>query len=325
MRVVVTGGAGFIGSHVVDALVARGDTVLVIDDLSTGERENVNHKARLVEMRVQDPAVRAVVEGFRADALVHCAAQTSVPRSWEDPLEDADANVKGIVNVLEACVAASCKRVVYLSSAAVYGEPEYLPIDEEHPIRPTSPYGVSKYTGEVYLRAYAERYALSAHALRCSNVYGWRQKAGIDGGVIACFVEALRMNCAAEATLRVFGDGQQTRDFIFVGDVSDAVLTTLALDASRGLFTPLNVSTSTEVSVNELVHTLCAAAGHRRLGVAHEPERPGDLRRSCLSNRNSLRLLGWRPRVTLREGLTRLVGNRPDEELIGVPTARESR
>jgi len=253
---------------------------------------------------VQDPAARGVLKEFRPDALVHCAAQTSVPRSWQDPLADADANVSGIINILEACIAASCKRVVYLSSAAVYGEPEYLPVDEEHPIMPASPYGASKYAGELYLQAYAVRYGLSGFAVRCSNVYGPRQKPGLDGGVVAAFLDAVRhgLERRTRPIVHVFGDGRQTRDFIWVSDVAGAICCGLGRASSLPGIQPLNVSTGVETSVDSLIDRVRRSV----LGgveVVYQPGRPGDLRRSSLNHDRAWRLLGWRPRMCFEDGL----------------------
>jgi UDP-glucose 4-epimerase len=286
VRAVVTGGAGFIGSHVVDALVARGDEVTVIDDLSTGRREFVNDAATLVVHDIREP--------FEADADVvyHLAAQADVGTSMERPGFDAAVNVIGTVNALEAARAADAGFVFSSTGGAIYGDVE-RPASEDAERRPVSAYGVAKLAAEAYIEGWNRIHGSSHVVLRFANVYGPRQSAALEGGVVAIFMERL---ARGDETV-VYGDGEQSRDFVYVGDVVDAVLAGAAADG--GTF---NVGTGIETTVNEL-HRLCAVA----VGVDAEPRhvapRAGDARRSVLDVALAAAHLGWRPQVTLDEGL----------------------
>lgn len=288
MRAVVTGGAGFIGSHLVDALVARGDEVTVIDDLSTGRREFVNEAATLVVHDVREP--------FEADADVvyHLAAQADVGTSMERPGFDAAVNVIGTVNALEAARAADARFVFSSTGGAIYGDVE-RPASEDAELRPVSAYGVAKLAAETYIAGWNRIHGSSHVVLRFANVYGPRQSAALEGGVVAIFMERL---ARGDETV-IYGDGEQSRDFVYVGDVVAAVLAGAA--AHGGTF---NVGTGIETTVNEL-HRLCA----RTVGVDAEPRhlapRAGDARRSVLDVALAGTALGWRPDVTLDEGLRR--------------------
>ena len=285
MRAVVTGGAGFIGSHVVDALVARGDEVLVLDDLSTGRRDWVNAAA---ELRVHD--IREPYD-LEVDVVFHLAAQADVGTSMERPGFDAEVNVVGTVNTLEA--ARGCAAAVVFSSTggAIYGDVE-RPATEDTPRRPVSAYGIAKLAAEAYLEGWNRIHGTRHSVLRFANVYGPRQSAALEGGVVSIFMERLR---TGEETL-VFGDGEQTRDYVYVGDVVEAVL------ASVGRGGVYNVGTGAETTVNEL-HRLCADVA----GVDREPRhlepRAGDARRSVLDASFAERELGWRARTPLAAGL----------------------
>ena len=289
MRAVVTGGAGFIGSHVVDALVARGDEVTVVDDLSTGRRELVHEAATLVVHDVREPFDVA------ADVVYHLAAQADVGTSMERPGFDAAVNVVGTVNALEAARAAGARVVFSSTGGAIYGEVVDRPADEDAERRPVSAYGIAKLAAETYVEGWNRIHGTGHVVLRFANVYGPRQSAGLEGGVVAIFMERL---ARGEETL-VFGDGEQSRDFVYVGDVVAAVLA--GTGAAGGTF---NIGTGVETSVNDL-HRLCAQA----LGVEAEPRhlaaRPGDARRSVLDVARADRGLGWRPQVSLEEGLRR--------------------
>lgn len=298
MKVLVTGGAGFIGSHIVDLLVESGFRVSVVDDLSTGRFENVNPGVNFYRIGVESGDFGEVIARERPDAVVHQAAQVDVQRSLREPLADAEINILGAVNLLEACRRYNVSKVVYASSAAVYGNPAYLPADEKHPVKPQSPYGASKYTVEHYLRIYCEVYGVRYTVLRYANVYGPRQDAGGEGGVVAIFVDKL---LSAEAP-KIFGDGEQTRDFVFVKDVAAANLA--ALHRGDGLI--LNVSTGAMLSVNSLFHTIKNITGSR-LSPVYCPPRPGDITYSCLANENAREALEWRPRYSLEEGLRETV------------------
>lgn len=294
MKVLVTGGAGFIGSHVVDLLVESGHDVLVVDDLSSGLKANVNPRARLEIEAVESPRLAGVFQDFAPDCVVHCAAQTSVAVSWREAQKDATVNISGSVNVISNCLRCDTRRVIYCSSAAVYGNPITVLLDENHPTNPISPYGISKLAVEHYLRAYSLNNGLGFAALRFANVYGPRQKAELEGGVIAIFLEQL----AVGRTPVVYGDGTQTRDFVFVGDVARAVVE--AANSTKNFVA--NVSTGSEISVNGLLELLA-----RRTGLDFKPEygppRSGDIKRSCLDNSRIKSLLGWTPRTGLDEGL----------------------
>jgi UDP-glucose 4-epimerase len=223
LKVMVTGGAGFIGSHVVDMLVSAGYRVSVVDDLSTGRFENINPGVNFYRVKIEGDDFGRVVERERPDAVIHHAAQVDVARSMNEPLKDAGINVLGSVNLLENCRRYRVGKVIYASSAAVYGSPAYLPVDEGHPVAPQSPYGVSKHTVEHYLRIYQEVYGVRYTVLRYANVFGPRQDASGEGGVVAIFIDCLLKG----KRVKIFGDGRQTRDFVYAGDVACANLAAL--------------------------------------------------------------------------------------------------
>jgi UDP-glucose 4-epimerase len=303
-RVLVTGGAGFIGSHVAEAYLARGDRVWIVDDLSSGKLENVPEGAELVRMDIGDPALDELfrkVGGF--DIVNHHAAQIDVRRSVADPRADARINIDGLLNVLECARRHGVGRVIFVSSGGVvYGEPACRPTPETAPKLPRSPYGVTKLAGEQYLYYYAQVHGLEYAALRYSNVYGPRQDPHGEAGVVAIFSSRLRDG----QPITIYGDGEQTRDYVYVGDVvranllvSDVALPPAVDLDSRGF----NVGTGRETSVNELARVLMEAAG-RDAEVRYAAARPGELLHSCLDN-TRLRQLGWEPAVSLREGLAR--------------------
>jgi UDP-glucose 4-epimerase len=286
VRVAVTGGAGFIGSHVVDALVARGDEVVVIDDLSTGRREFVNDAATLVEHDVTEPF------HVDADVVYHLAAQADVGTSMERPQFDATVNVVGTVNALEAARIAGARLVFSSTGGAIYGEVE-RPAPEDAERRPVSAYGIAKLAAETYVAGWNRIHGTGHVVLRFANVYGPRQSAELEGGVVSIFMERL---ARGEETL-VFGDGEQARDFVYVGDVVAAVLA--ATDADGGTF---NIGTGIETTVNEL-HRLCAQTVGVSAEARHVNARAGDARRSVLDVARAGNELGWRPQVTLEDGL----------------------
>lgn len=303
MTALVTGGAGFIGSNLVDALLARGERVVVVDDLSTGRRENLDGAleagATLHELDVVDgAALRSVMETERPQTVFHLAAQIDVRRSVADPGFDARVNVEGTINVLAAAQAAGVRRVVYSATGgAVYGDAEQVPTPEGAPALPLAPYGQSKLSGEGYCALFSRLHGLSTIALRYANVYGPRQDPLGEGGVIAIFC-----GCFAEGrTPTIYGDGEQTRDYVFVGDVVEANLLAATSDAGGSA----NVGTGVETTVLELAAAFRSLEGGEGFAPVHAPERAGEVRRSCLDASHARQLLGWAPQVSLEEGLRR--------------------
>lgn len=299
MRVLITGGAGFIGSHVVDAYRAAGHEVAVLDDLSTGRKANVPAGVALHVHDIQSPeAARVVAEG-RFDLLNHHAAQASVPVSVKDPLRDARVNVLGLLNLLEGAVKGGVKKVIFAQSGGtVYGPTDKLPAVETLPFDAASPYGVSKVASELYLRVYAREHRLKFTALRYANVYGPRQDPHGESGVVAIFSERM----LAGSPVTVFGDGEYLRDYVFVGDVARANV--LALE--KGDHEGINIGTGKRTSTNTVFRTVKALTGYAG-PETHGPERPGDLRDSCLDVGKAARVLGWTPEVGIEEGLRRTV------------------
>jgi UDP-glucose 4-epimerase len=287
VRAVVTGGAGFIGSNLVDALVGRGDEVVVVDDLSSGRRDHVSPAASFVEADIRDG-----IDAGGADVVFHLAAQADVQTSMRRPDQDAAINVVGTVRVLEAARASGAQVLFSSTGGAIYGECD-APAPESAPRRPVSPYGIAKLCAEEYLAGWNRIHGTDHVALRFGNVFGPRQDSSLEGGVVSIFLERL---ARGEETL-IFGDGLQSRDFVFVGDVVDALLA--AVGHAGDVF---NVGTGEETSVLEL-HRLCAKVA----GVDAEPRlegaRLGDARRSVLDVSHAAAELGWRPRVPLEEGL----------------------
>lgn len=308
MDCVVTGGAGFIGSNLVDALIARGDRVTVIDDLSTGKPENLERAlaagARLHRADVRDAgAVAAVFEAARPQAVFHLAAQIDVRRSVEDPAHDAAVNVLGAINVLAAAHSCGVRRMVNSSTGGgLYGDAELLPTPEAHPIHSLAPYGQSKLAAEGYFELYARLHGRSTVSLRYGNVYGPRQDVHGEAGVVAIFCGCL----ISGATPQVFGDGRQTRDWVDVADVVAANL----LAAGSAVSGPLNIAGGEETSVLELIDALGEAGAEHGLALAAPdflPARAGEVNRSRLDITRAATELGWRPTVALQQGLARIL------------------
>src|SRR3954447_26421265 len=303
MRCLVTGGAGFIGSNLVDALLARGDEVTVVDDLSTGRMSNLepglSNGAELVEMDIRDrDGLVGLASGKRPEAILHLAAQIDVRKSLADPFFDAGVNVGGTANVLEAARASECGRVVSISTGgAIYGEGEgqQLPLPEDAPIAPLSAYGQSKFAAEGYLSLYERLYGLSGVSLRLGNVYGPRQDPLGEAGVIAIFCGLLKEG----GRPKVFGDGTQTRDYIYVGDVVSAALAAGESDATG----PINIGTGRETDVLELIESLKKLSGNNSFEPSFEPERTGEAQRITIDAGRAERELGWRAEMDLEEGL----------------------
>ena len=298
MKILVTGGAGFIGSHIVDALVAAGHQVGVVDNLSTGKRAQVNRKARLSVVDLRSRRLARVFERLRPEVVVHLAAQMDVRRSVSDPAFDADVNVMGGLNLLDCCRRFEVGRIIYSSSGgAGYGDTDALPTPEEHPSRPESPYGITKVAFEMYLAAWQRMFGISGIALRYANVYGPRQDPLGEAGVVAIFCHRL---LSGQAPI-IYGDGEQTRDYVYVDDVVAANVRALERPHATGC---VNIATGLETSVNALSRQLADAAG-LRLAPAHAPARTGEQLRSCLDPSLAKRLLDWQPAVPLETGLAR--------------------
>ena len=299
MKILVTGGAGFIGSHLVDALIERGDEVVVVDNLSTGCRENVNPQTELYELSVGDLGLADIFERERPDIVSHHAAQIDLRRSVAEPLFDAQENILGSLNVIVNSVRYGVRNFIYASSGgAVYGEPQYLPVDENHPINPTSQYGVSKHTVEHYLHSYALQYGLNYVVLRYPNVYGPRQNPLGEAGVVAIF--ARQMLGGERPT--IFGSGDKTRDYTHVSDVVSANL--LAIEQGKNAI--CNIGTGVETSDQEIFDALAAALGYDSAPL-YTSVRPGEIQRICLDWSKAERELGWRPQLPLNEGIVKTV------------------
>jgi UDP-glucose 4-epimerase len=298
MRMMVTGGAGFIGSHLVDLLIREGHDVSIVDDLSTGKRQNLHPAARFFEMDIRSRELRHLLRDERPEVVYHQAAQSSVKVSTDDPCLDAEVNVVGLVNLLEGCAAAGARKVVFASSGATYGNPLYLPIDENHIQAPASPYGISKFVSEHYLKYYALDRGVSFTALRYGNVYGPRQDPHGEAGVVAIFSRQLLDGNVPT----IHWDGKQTRDYVSVTDVARANLAA----ATLGDGACYSIATGMGTSVNKLYSVLCAIVG-RSVEPNRAPRRPGDLRHAYFDCRRAHKDLKWQPAVELAEGLVQTV------------------
>lgn len=301
MKVLLTGGAGFIGSHISDALIDAGREVVVIDNLSTGKAEFVNPKATFYELDVTDPHVEEVFQRHRPQIVNHHAAQKDVNKSVQDPVFDAQVNILGTLNLLENCVRQGVGRFIFASSGGtVYGEPQRLPVSEDHRERPLSPYGVSKLTVEHYLRFYQKVHGISSVSLRYSNVYGPRQDPLGEAGVVAIF--ALRL-LEGKPTV-IYGDGEQARDFLYVADAAAANLAAERLTSAAAEV--VNVGTGLGTSINHLLKRLTDALGLEFCPV-YEKAREGEIRTICLDAQRANSLLGWAPTTSLDEGIRKTI------------------
>ncbi|HZW88729.1 MAG TPA: NAD-dependent epimerase/dehydratase family protein [Myxococcaceae bacterium] len=299
MKVLVTGGAGFIGSHVTDVFLDAGHEVWALDDLSSGRRENLRPEVRLVVADIRSPDAAALVESEGFEVMCHLAAQMDVRRSVTDPRFDADVNIGGFLNLLEAARKGGVRKVVFSSTGgAIYGDQDVYPAGETHRVRPVSPYGVSKASGELYLGYYRVQYGVRSVALRYANVYGPRQNPHGEAGVVAIFSERLLRG----ETCTINGTGKQTRDFVYGPDVAQANL----LAATRDVQGPINVGTGIETDVNRLYALLARAAGTDR-PAKHALAKPGEQMRSSVDPTRAATVLGWRPTVALEEGLRRTI------------------
>jgi UDP-glucose 4-epimerase len=298
VKSLVTGGAGFIGSHLVDRLVMEGHEVLVLDDLSHGRRKQVNKAARFAKVDIRSPKVDAQIRKFRPQVVFHMAAQMEVRKSVENPMLDADINILGLVNVLKAAVEGGCPRVLFASSGgAVYGEQEAFPATEAHPTQPLSPYGVTKRAGELYC-GYFATLGLKCASMRLANVYGPRQDPHGEAGVVAIFSEMM----LAGKTPTINGTGKQTRDYVYVEDVVEAFMAALA----NGLEGPYNVGTGVETDVNALAGQIAKQAGFTGAPI-HGPAKEGEQMRSMLSAARLTQATDWEARTLLEEGIARTV------------------
>ena len=307
MKIMVTGGAGFIGSHVVDLYLAAGHEVVVVDNLSTGRASNLNPGAHFYQVDIRDAQLGELFARERPQVVSHLAAQVDVRRSVDDPLHDAAVNIVGSINLLEQACLHGVQRMIYVSTGgAVYGEPEYLPVDEAHPVRPLSPYGASKHAVEHYLYLYRQNYGLDYTILRYPNVYGPRQDPHGEAGVVAIFAgQMLR----GEQPV-IHGDGEQERDFVHVGDCARANL--LALEAGRnGVY---NLASGRGTTINALYKMLAAIVGFERAPV-YGSARTGETRRIYLTAEKAGRELGWEPSIGLAAGLEQTVAYFQEKEL----------
>jgi len=290
--ILVTGGAGFIGSHVVDLLIENNYNVIVLDNLTTGSVENLNKKARFIKGDIRDENL-----DFRdIEGVIHLGAQVNVRTSLERPLYDCDVNVLGTLNILETMRRYDVEKIVFASSVAVYGNPQYLPVDEEHPKKPLSPYGLSKYCGERYIELYRDLYGINYTILRYSNVYGERQDPRGEAGVVSIFIESMLRG----RTPTIYGDGYQTRDFVYVGDVARGTL--MALNWKNKV---VNIGTGQETTINHLYSVIADTLNFKEKPLYADP-REGEIYRMVVNIERALDLQ-WRPTVDLREGIRRTV------------------
>ncbi len=299
MKVLVTGGAGFIGSHLVDRLVQEGHEVIVVDNLSTGKRRNINRAARFFKLDIQSWRLERVFRNERPNIVMHLAAQMDVRKSLEDPIFDAQVNVLGMLNVLQQSIKHGVRKFVFSSSGgAIYGEQEIYPVPETHIMRPLSPYGISKLCGEQYLSYYQRVSGLQIVSLRYANVYGPRQDPEGEAGVVAIFIQKLLNNEQAI----VYGNGRQTRDFVYVDDVVEANLAVMSQE-TQGTY---NVGTGEETSINDLLRILIAHTNSTCKEV-HGPAKNGEQVRSVIDSTKLRQELSWEPKTEIREGLKRTV------------------
>ena len=298
-KVLVTGGAGFIASHVVDLLIGKGLHVSVVDNLSSGKRENLNNDATFYESDIRNSEMIKIIGDVNPDVIIHHAAQISVRESVNDPGQDASINILGSLNLLEASVKSGVKKFIFASTGgAIYGEQDYFPADELHPVRPISPYGIAKLSVEKYLFYYKEVYSLDYVSLRYSNVYGPRQDPHGEAGVVAIFSQKMLAN---EQPV-INGDGNQTRDFVYVKDVAEANLSALEGDVSG----EINIATGQETTVNELFRITNSIVGGE-IEEVHGQSMKGEQLRSVLNWSLAKKTLKWEPRINLEDGLRETV------------------
>jgi UDP-glucose 4-epimerase len=305
LKVLVTGGLGFIGSHVVDRLVREGIETVIVDNLSGASGSFYrNPSALLYPLDIRDETLDEVFSREKPNAVIHLAAQIDVRESQRNPLFDANVNIVGTLNVLRMCEAHQVEKIVYASSAAVYGNPEYLSIDEKHPLNPESCYGVSKSVPESYIRMFASMHGLKYTILRLANVYGPRQNSHGEAGVVSIFLD--RMKQGKEPV--IYGDGEQTRDFVYVEDVAQAFVEAARTD-DRVDNQIINISCGVATSINTMVEMIGDITG-RESQVSYEQARPGDILHSYLNNRKAQELMSWSPSHNLHQGLEKTIAAR---------------
>lgn len=294
MKILVTGGAGFIGSVIVQQLIEKNYEVVIIDNLSTGKTENVHPLAKLYLNDINSKSIDMIFSIEKPDIVIHQAAQVSVKKSIQSPLDDCTNNIKGTLQILNACLNHHVKKIIYASSAAVYGKPEYIPIDEMHETNPISFYGLSKLTSEKYIKLYSEFYNIKYTILRYANVYGPNQTVHGESGVIPIFIDQISRN----NTVQTFGDGQQTRDFVFVKDVALANVYAI----NNGDNQVLNISHNKPISINSLIELLTKECG-KKIAVLRKEQQIGDIRDSQLQNKEAKSKLFWEPKYEIEKGL----------------------
>jgi len=294
MKILVTGGAGFIGSHLVDRLIKEGRKVIVADNLSTGKKENLNKKAKFYKIDICSPQISQIFKKERPEIVYHLAAQIDVRKSTENPVQDANINILGALNILENCKKNKVKKIIFASSVGVYGEPKILPVKENHPLNPLAPYPITKLTTEKYLNYYQSQ-GLNFVSLRYANIYGPRQPSEIgEGGVIAIFINKILKG----ERPTIFGRGQQTRDFLYVDDAVKAAILALKTQTSS-IF---NVGTNKEITINSLLKLILKIL-NKKIKPIYKPLREGEIIRSRIDFSKIKKELGWQPKYTLENGL----------------------
>jgi len=298
MKILITGGAGFIASHIQDAYIKKGHKVVIVDNLVTGSKKNLNPKTKFYKVDITSPLVKSIIKKEKPDIINHHAAQMDVRKSVADPIFDARTNILGIINLLEGAREVGVKKFIFASSGgAIYGDTSKIPTMETHVERPVSPYGIAKLTSEKFLHYYNVQYGLEYVALRYANVYGPRQSSGGEAGVVAIFIDRL----LAGKKPTIHGDGKTTRDYVYVADVVKANLS--ALKAKTGVY---NIGTGKETDVNQVGEKIVKALGVN-IEPKHGPAKPGEQKRSCIDWKLANKMLGWRPEVDLDEGIGRTV------------------
>ncbi len=297
MKTLVTGGAGFIGSRLVDKLVDRGHQVVIIDNLSTGRKENLNPKACFYKIDIQNASLSEIFQKEKPETIFHFAAQVDVRKSVEEPIEDAKINILGTLNILENARKYRVKKIIFASSGgAIYGDTNIIPTPEDHLPRPRSPYGITKLAIEHYLNFYKKTHLLDFVSLRFANVYGPRQNSKGEAGVIAIFTDRILRDLSPT----IYGNGQQTRDFVYVGDVVQAAIKVFNSSIKKD---PIyNIATAKETSINQ-VHQLLCRLTRKNISANYAPAKSGEQRRSCLDFSKAKKELGWQPKYNLEKGL----------------------